>query len=111
MRYTAALISVADVRVSQAFYQELFGLELDHDYGINVSFTCGLALQQNFAWLTGVPADSVMRQSHNLELCFEAKDFDGFLKKLDRRPDIRRLGDVVEHSWGQRVVQIGRAHV
>ena len=88
MRYTAALISVADVHVSQAFYQELFGLELDHDYGINVSFTCGLALQQNFAWLTGVPEDSVARRPHNLE-----------------RPDIRRLGDVVEHGWGQRVVR------
>ena len=98
MRYTAALISVADVHVSQAFYQELFGLELDHDYGINVSFTCGLALQQNFAWLTGVPEDSVARRPHNLELCFETEDFDGFLKKLDRRPDIRRLGDVVEHG-------------
>lgn len=106
MRYTAALLSVADVRVSRAFYQELFGLEVDHDYGINVSFPCGLALQQNFAWLTGVPADSVMRQSHNLELCFETEDFDGFLKRLDRRPDIRRLGDVVEHSWGQRVVRL-----
>lgn len=106
MRYTAALLSVADVRVSRAFYQELFGLEVNHDYGINVSFTCGLALQQDFAWLTGVPADSVMRQSHNLELCFETEDFDGFLKRLDRRPDIRRLGDVVEHGWGQRVVRL-----
>lgn len=106
MRYTAALLSVADVHVSRRFYEELFGLEVYQDYGINVSFTCGLALQQNFAWLTGVPADSVMRRSHNLELCFETEDFDGFLRKLDRRPDIRRLGDVVEHGWGQRVVRL-----
>lgn len=105
MRYTAALISVADVRASRSFYEELFGLELYQDYGINVSFTCGLALQQNFAWLTGVPEDSVARRSHNLELCFETEDFDGFLEKLDRRPEVRRLGDVVEHSWGQRVVR------
>lgn len=106
MRYMAALISVADIRVSQAFYEELFGLELDHDYGINVSFTCGLALQQNFAWLAGVPEDSVVKRSHNMELCFETKDFDSFLKKLDSRPDIRRLGDVVEHGWGQRVARL-----
>ena len=106
MRYTAALISVADIRVSQAFYEELFGLELDHDYGINVSFTCGLAPQQNFAWLAGVPEDSVVQRSHNMELCFETKDFDSFLKKLDSRPDIRRLGDVVEHGWGQRVARL-----
>lgn len=105
MRYTAALISVADVRASRSFYEDLFGLELYQDYGINVSFTCGLALQQNFAWLTGVPEDSVARRSHNLELCFETEDFDGFLEKLDRRPEVRCLGDVVEHSWGQRVVR------
>ncbi len=106
MRYTAALISVADIHVSRAFYEELFGLKLDHDYGINVSFTCGLALQQNFAWLAGVPEESVVKRSHNMELCFETKDFDEFLKKLNSRPDIRRLGDVVEHGWGQRVVRL-----
>ena len=53
-----------------------------------------------------MPADSVIRQSHNLELCFETEDFDGFLEKLSRRPDIRRLGDVVEHGWGQRVIRL-----
>ena len=106
MRYTAALLSVADIHASRRLYEELFGLEVYQDYGINVSFTCGLALQQNFAWLTGVPADSVMRQSHNLELCFETEDFDGFLRELERRPDIRRLGNAVEHGWGQRVVRV-----
>lgn len=106
MRYTAALLSVADIRASRRFYEELFGLEVYQDYGINVSFTCGLALQQDFAWLTGVPADSVMRQSHNLELCFETEELDGFLRELERRPEIRRLGGVIEHGWGQRVVRL-----
>ena len=106
MRYTAALLSVADIRASRRFYEELLGLEVYQDYGINVSFTCGLALQQDFAWLTGVPADSVMRRSHNLELCFETEELDGFLRELDRRPEIRRLGGVIEHGWGQRVVRL-----
>ena len=103
MRYTAALLSVADIRASRRFYEELLGLEVYQDYGINV---CGLALQQDFAWLTGVPADSVMRRSHNLELCFETEELDGFLRELDRRPEIRRLGGVIEHGWGQRVVRL-----
>lgn len=106
MRYTAALLSVADIRASRRFYEELLGLEVYQDYGINVSFTCGLALQQDFAWLTGVPADSVMRQSHNLELCFETEELDGFLREPERRPEIRRLGGVIEHGWGQRVVRL-----
>ena len=48
----------------------------------------------------------MVKRSHNMELCFETKDFDEFLKKLNSRPDIRRLGDVVEHGWGQRVVRL-----
>ena len=28
------------------------------------------------------------------------------MNQLDRRPDIRRLGDVVEHGWGQRTVRL-----
>lgn len=63
-------------------------------------------MRQSFARLTGVPVDSVMRQPHNLELCFETEDLNGFLKKLSRRLDIRRLGDVTEHGRGQRVVRL-----
>lgn len=53
-----------------------------------------------------MPADSVEKQSHNLELCFETEELDGFLQRLDRRPEIRRLGGVIEHGWGQRVVRL-----
>ena len=41
-------------------------------------YTCGLALQQ---------------------------DFDGFLNKLKKYLDIEYLGEVIEHSWGQRVIR------
>ena len=105
MQYTCALIAVSDIHASRRFYQQLFGLTLESDYGINVAFTCGLALQQRFHWLAGLPEDSVMQKSHNMELCFEEEDFDGFLQKLAAYPAIERLGEVVEHSWGQRVVR------
>ena len=31
----------------------------------------------------------MVKRSHNMELCFETKDFDEFLKKLNSRSDIR----------------------
>ena len=88
MKYTAVVLSVADVKAARGFYEDLFGLEVCQDYGINVSFTCGLSLQQEFDWLVGLPKESVLKKSNNIELCFEEEDFDGFLKKLERMPDI-----------------------
>lgn len=75
------------------------------DYGKNIAFTCGLALQQDFDWLVGVSKDSVLNQPNNMEICFEEQDFDGFLDKLKKYPHIEYLGDMIEHSWGQRVIR------
>ena len=105
MKYTSTVISVSDVNASRRFYEGLFGLELYQDYGINVSFTCGLSLQQEFDWLIGAPKETVLKRSHNMELAFETRDFDAFLEKLEQYPGIQRLGEVIEHSWGQRVVR------
>ena len=48
MKYICTVISVADVNAARKFYENLFGLEVFQDYGKNVAFTCGLALQQDF---------------------------------------------------------------
>lgn len=40
-----------------------------------------------------------------MEIVFEEQDFDGFLNKLKKYPDIEYLGEVIEHSWGQRVIR------
>ena len=105
MKFTGTVISVSDVNTSRKFYQDLFGLELYQNYGINVSFTCGLSLQQEFDWLVSVPKETVRKRPHNMELAFETRDFDGFLEKLEQYPGIEYLGEVIEHSWGQRVVR------
>ena len=105
MKYTCTVISVADINAARKFYEDLFGLELYQDYGINISFTCGLALQQDFDWLVNLPKESIVKKSNNTEICFEEQDFDGFLDKLKKYPHIEYLGEVVEHSWVQRVIR------
>lgn len=105
MKYTCMVISVADIHSARKFYEDLFGLELYQDYGINVSFTCGLSLQQDFNWLVNLPKESIMKKSNNIEICFEEQDFDGFLNKLKKYPNIEYLGKVIEHGWGQRVIR------
>ena len=105
MKYTCTLISVAYINTARKFYEDLFGLEVFQDYGRNIAFTCGLALQQDFDWLVDLPKEKVLKKSNNAEIVFEEQDFDGFLNKLKEYPDIEYLGEVIEHSWGQRVIR------
>ena len=46
-----------------------------------------------------------MSKSNNAEIVFEEQDFDGFLRRLEEYPDMEYLGEVIEHSWGQRVIR------
>jgi catechol 2,3-dioxygenase-like lactoylglutathione lyase family enzyme len=105
MQYICTVLSVADIRTARKFYEDLFGLEVYQDYGRNLAFTCGLALQQDFDWLVNLPKEKVLKKSNNAEVVFEEPDFDGFLNKLKEYPDIEYLGEVIEHSWGQRVIR------
>ena len=105
MKHICMLISVADINAARKFYEDLFGLEVFQDYGRNIAFTCGLALQQDFDWLVDLPKEKVLKKSKNAEIVFEEQDFDGFLNKLKEYPDIEYLGEVIEHSWGQRVIR------
>lgn len=105
MKHVCMLISVADINTARKFYEDLFGLEVFQDYGRNIAFTCGLALQQDFDWLVDLPKEKVLKKSNNAEIVFEERNFDGFLNKLKEYPDIEYLGEVIEHSWGQRVIR------
>ena len=105
MKHVCMLISVADINTARKFYEDLFGLEVFQDYGRNIAFTCGLALQQDFDWLVDLPKERVLKKSNNAEIVFEEQDFDGFLNKLEEYLDIEYLGEVTEHSWGQRVIR------
>ena len=105
MKHVCMLISVADINAARKFYEDLFGLEVFQDYGRNIAFTCGLALQQDFDWLVDLPKEKVLKKSNNVEIVFEEQDFNGFLSKLKEYPDIEYLGKVIEHSWGQRVIR------
>ena len=57
MKQTCTVIAVANIKTARKFYEDLFGLELYQDYGINISFTCGISLQQEFNWLVNLPKD------------------------------------------------------
>ena len=105
MKFRCALLAVRDVEASKRFYGEVFDQKVALDLGKNVTFDGGFAIQEDFAWLLDLPADSVVQKSHNMELYFEVDDFDAFIEKL-REFDIRYVHPPKKHEWQQRVVRI-----
>lgn len=106
MKFQLPLLAVQDVEVSKKFYKQLFEQEVVLDLGKNVTFSGGFAIQEDFAWLTEIPTDSIVRNSHNMELYFEADDFDAFLHLLESHPEVELVHPPKKHEWQQRVVRI-----
>nr|UWI50819.1 glyoxalase/bleomycin resistance/dioxygenase family protein [Clostridioides difficile] len=106
MKYQCSLLAVNDVEVSKKFYGELFDQKVVLDLGRNVSFSGGFAIQEDFAWLTGLNPDTVVQKSHNMELYFEADDFDEFIEKLKLYKDVEYVHQPLRYEWKQRVVRI-----
>lgn len=106
MQLTTPLPAVADLERSFRFYRGLFEQEAVLDLGGNLSLSGGFALQQDFDRLAGIPKDSVMRRSNNMELYFETEDFDGSVARLSARKDIDYAHPPRKHPWQQRAVCI-----
>lgn len=108
MKFVNSVLIVEDLERSEAFYTEVLSLKrmMEFDYG-NVKFSCGISLQQKKNWMKyiGAPEDAVCSESKNTELYFEEENFDRFLRRLERREDIRYVHEVMTHDWGQRVVR------
>jgi len=107
MKYECVCLAVKNIEASKSFYQDLIGLEIDSDWGVNVGFKGGIALQQGFDEMLGIPKESVISRPHNMELVFEADDFDAFITKVENYPNVTLVkGGVVEQPWGQRVLHL-----
>lgn len=106
MKFKLALLAVKDVNVSKQFYKELFNQEVILDLGRNVTFSGGFAIQEDFAWLTDVPVNSVIEKSNNMELYFEVDDFDRVIQKMKNYRNIEYVHQPKKHEWQQRVVRI-----
>jgi hypothetical protein len=99
------MICVKDILVSREFYENLFGLKIKFDFGKNITFDCGLALQEDFSLLAGISKNEIKYKTNNFELYFEEDDFDNFMLKLGEYKNIEYVHNVKEYDWGQRVIR------
>lgn len=106
MKLKNILIVVTDIEKSKAFYRELFGLQIIHDFGENVILTEGLVLQEIKLWKSFINKD-IRMGSNDAELYFEENNIEQFLEKLKSSDwGIEYVNKCIEHDWGQRVIRI-----
>lgn len=106
MEFQLPLLAVDDVERSKKFYGELFDQTIIEDYGENVVFSGGFAVQEKFDWLTGLSKENILKKSNNMELYFETEDLDGFIEKLKKFEDVELVHELKQHSWQQRVIRL-----
>jgi len=102
MKFVSSLIAVTDMEQSKAVYKKHLGLDVEVDFGANVTLTGGLNLQTLESWRGFIGGLDVAFKGNDAELYFEADDFDVFIQNLD---GLELVHDPYEHSWGQRTVR------
>lgn len=105
MRFESPMLVVADIEKSVKFYKEVFDLDVILDFGANKTLTGGLALQTLETYKKFIGKDDISFGGNNFEIYFEEDDFDSFASKL-KKLNIDYVHQIIEHSWGQRVVRI-----
>ncbi len=107
--FQTSLLFVRDVEASRRFYEGLLGQEVTFDFGENVSFAGGFAIQKADhigPIIFGRPlAGAGPLGRENFELYFESDDLDAVLERLTEAgtPVIHPLR---EQPWGQRVFRV-----
>lgn len=108
MKFTCVLYVVNDIKKSRAFYENLLNQRVKYDFGENITFESGFAIQEkdHFSNMVSVDKNDIIFKANNSELYFETDDIENFIHILDNSAyDISFLHNLREHSWGQRVIR------
>lgn len=105
LNFSGPIIIVKDIKKSRKFYEEFMGEEVLFDFEQNIAFKSGLNLQQKDEYipkLYEIELDTIKDNANNVILYYEIDDFDAFLKKLEKRNDIKYVHKEKEFDWRQR---------
>ena len=105
LKFKCPLIAVTDMEKSIRFYEEVIGDRIAMNFGANVQFEGGFALQEMKTWKAMIHTENVRRKNNAVELYFEENDFDGFVKYLKEFPKLKYVHGVEEMPWGQRIIR------
>lgn len=105
MKYQGCLLAVKDIAASKHFYEKVLHQNVLMDIGEHVTFE-GFSLQQGYAELIGVPADSIHEQPHNFQVYFEVEDLDAVYAELINVGVLQWVHEIKEYPWGQRDIRV-----
>jgi len=108
LRFSSSVIFVKNIERSKAFYCQLLGQKVKHDFGKNVEIHGGFTLweiRSKHIIPEKLGIDAIETKTFNrFELYFEFDDIETIAREL-KNAGVEFLHDVHEEPWGQRTIR------
>lgn len=106
IKFLMPVIFVEDIKVSKDFYQNIFSLEVEMDFGENIIFRDAFSIWQKNRAEKIIYQENIDSEKklgpNNVELYFETVNIESiWLKIISSKVEI--IHSIKEESWGQRV--------
>ena len=102
------VIFVNDIAISKKFYQDIFALEVEHDFGANIVFKDSISLWQKKRAeeiiYGSVEANRFKEQIQAVELYFQTEKIET-IHNLIKEKNIEMIHELKEEIWGQRTLR------
>jgi predicted enzyme related to lactoylglutathione lyase len=109
INYSMTVIFVEDISISKAFYQNMFDLEIEMDFGENIVFKKAFSIWQRTRAEKIIfqkeKATQIKKHYNKIELYFETKDILSIWEKIISS-EVEIIHPIKEEQWGQRVFRI-----
>ncbi len=106
--YMMPVLFVDDIGTAKQFYQSLFDLDIEHDFGENIVFKNAFSLWQRKRAITvihGTTRKQAPATDKPVELYFETTDIQELWRHIQRH-DVDVIHEPREEPWGQRTLRI-----
>lgn len=104
INFSMPVIFVDDIKVSKDFYQNIFSLEVEIDFGENIVFKDAFSIWQKNRAEKIIFENKIItgkREGHNdVELYFESINIESIWEKI-RSSKVEIIHPIKEESWGQ----------
>jgi predicted enzyme related to lactoylglutathione lyase len=107
VKFRMPVLIVKDISVSKNFYQDVLSLEIEEDFGENISFKDSISI-----WETKTAERIIFKSEKqfppmklkHLELYFETDEIEEIGKELNEK-SIEIIHGLKEEPWGQRTIR------
>jgi predicted enzyme related to lactoylglutathione lyase len=109
IKFAMPVIIVNDIAISKKFYQNIFSLEIENDFGENVVFKDSFSIwekEKAKEIIFGAIRDHHLddRGDRFVELFFRSSELEAISEKL-KIQNVELIHDIKEETWGQRTIR------